>query len=177
MIRILVAIFLAIFIISCSSPGGFAKSSNPEDKFIDITGHIDINLTYKIKVEYRTTANLSQCTNYHISLGRDVAQQYEANYYPKINGNSHAIKLPLAELEPNTKCKWQPVMAFVCVGAPNEEPTTCSSVFSFRGEQDIDLVTTIECEKSNFCLSSKNNLRGGAINEFNRSYQLNIVAK
>jgi len=177
MVRVLISIFLAICLTACSSLGGFVKSTNPEEKFIDITGYIDKNFTYKIKVEYRTTAKLSQCTNYHVALGRDVAQQYEVNYYPKIIGTTHSIRVPLNELESNTKCNWKPVMTFLCVSDPSEEPTTCTSVFSFRGVQDIDPLTTLECAKSNFCFNSKSNLRTGAINEFNRLYQVDVLVQ
>jgi len=168
---------MTTIISGCTSLGGFVKSSNPEIKFIDITGFIDERFRYKINVEYRSTAKLKQCTNYHIALGRDIAQEYIVSYYPEINGNNHNIRVPLQVLEPNTICKWNPVMAYLCVSDPGQEPTSCTSVFSFRGVQDIDPITKIECTEINFCFDTNNSLGSGAINEFNRTYQLDVVAK
>jgi len=109
-----------------------------------------------------------------MALGRDVAQLYEATYYPNLNGSSHNVRVPLMEIDPNTNCMWKPVMAFVCVSLQSDEPTNCSSVFSFRGKQNI-ANTTLECWDSLFCYDSKSNLGKGEINEFNRAYHLDIV--
>jgi len=177
MYRIIKFTIIILVLVGCSSLGGFAISKNPAEKFIDIEGQIDKSFTYKIKVEYRTTAELSQCTTYHLALGKRIAQQFEFDYYPKITGATHSVRVPLQELEPNTPCKWKPVMAFLCMNAADEEPTSCTSIFSFRGVQDIGPVTTLECSKSNFCSDSKGNIGSGAIDQFNRTYQVDIVAK
>ncbi len=87
------------------------------------------------------------------------------------------IRVPLQELDPNTICKWKPVMAFVCIGSKTEEPTSCTSAFSFRGIHDIDSITTLECSENCFCFDSKKNKHSGAINEFNKKYQLDLVLK
>ncbi len=177
MSKICISILMTVIISGCTSLGGFVKSSNPEKKFIDISGFIDEQFRYKINVEYRSTAKLKQCTNYQIALGKDVAQEYVASYYPEINGNNHYIRVPLQEVAPNTVCKWKPVMAFLCIGYPGQEPTGCTSVFSFRGVQDIDPITTMECAESGFCYNSNSNFGSGAINKFNRTYKLDVVAK
>lgn len=176
MLQILIPTLLVTLITGCSPLGGFVKATNPEEKFIEIVGSIDKGLKYKIKVSYLTTAKLSNCTNYHYKLGRDVAQKYEVSYYPKINGTSHTLRVPLRYLEPNTECQWRPVMAHVCVYSYGEEPNGCSSVFSFRGEQNIDSVTTLVCGKHNICFR-RNKRTIPKINELNRSYRLDIISK
>ena len=175
--RFIFITLLFVAISGCSSKGGLAQYANPEELFIDIHGKIENPLIYEIKVEYRTHSQIKQCTNYHIALGKDVAQQYEVNYQPTIIDESHSIKVPLKELDPSTICKWKPVMAFVCIGSSTKEPTSCTSVFSFRGIHDIDPITTLECSENSFCFDSKSNLRSGAINEFNKKYQLDLVLK
>ncbi|WP_269520444.1 hypothetical protein [Alteromonas sp. BMJM2] len=175
--RFIFITLLFVAISGCSSKGGFVKYANPDEKFIDIHGDIKKPLIYEIKVEYRTHSPINQCTNYHIALGKDVAQLYEFNYQPEIIEELHSIRVPLKELDPNTLCKWKPVMAFVCIGSATNKPTSCTSIFSFRGIQDIDPVTTLECSENSFCFDSKNNIRSGAINEFNKKYQLNLVLK
>jgi hypothetical protein len=177
MCHILKLAIITFFLAGCTSLGGFVESRAPDEKFIDITGGIDRSFSYKFKVEYRTTTELNQCTTYHLALGKRIAQQFEFDYYPDIKGSTYSVRLPLQELEPNTPCNWKPVMAFLCVNSAGKEPTSCSSIFSFRGLQDIGSVTTIECSKSNFCFDSKSNVGSGAIDEFNRKYQVDIVAK
>ncbi len=175
--RFIFITLLFVVISGCSSKGGFVKYANPNEQFIDIYGDIEKPLTYEIKVEYRTHSPVSQCTNYHIALGRDVAQQFEINYRPEIFGESHSIRVPLQELDPTTICKWKPVMVFVCIGSQTKKPTSCTSVFSFRGVHDIDLIITLECLENSFCFVSKSKIKSGAINEFNKKYQLNLVVK
>ncbi len=102
--RLIFITLLFVVISGCSSKGGFVKYANPNEQFIDIYGDIEKPLTYEIKVEYRTHSPVSQCTNYHIALGRDVAQQFEINYLPEIFGESHSIRVPLQELDPTTIC-------------------------------------------------------------------------
>ena len=175
--RFIFITLLFVVISGCSSKGGFVKYANPDEQFIDIHGNIEKPLTYEIQVEYRTHSPISQCTNYHIALGSDVAQQFKINYRPEIIGELHSIRVPLQELAPNTICKWKPVMAFVCIGSQTKEPTSCTSVFSFRGVHDIDPITTLECLESSFCFDSKSNIKSGAINEFNKKYRLDLVVK
>ena len=175
--HILKLAIITLLLVGCSSLGGFVESSAPDANFIDITGGIDRSFSYKFKVEYRTTTELNQCKTYHLALGKRIAQQFEFDYYPDIKGSTYSVRLPLQELEPNTPCNWKPVMAFLCVNSAGEEPTSCTSIFSFRGVQDIGSVTKIECTNSNFCSDSESNVGSGAINEFNRTYQVDIVAK
>lgn len=176
MCNILKVAIITLFLVGCTSLDGFVKSRTPDGKYIDISGGIERSFSYKFKVEYRTNTDLNQCTTYDLALGKRVAQQFEFDYYPDINGSTYSVRLPLQELEPNTPCNWKPVMVFLCVNSADKKPTSCSSIFSFRGLQDIGAVTTIECSKNNFCFASKNNIGSGAIDEFNRKYQVDIVA-
>lgn len=66
-------------------------------------------------------------------------------------------------------------MAFVCIGTKNKVSSSCTSVFSFIGIHNIDSITTLECSVSIFCFDSKSNRRSGAIDEFNKKYQLDSV--
>ena len=170
---ILISLLLAM-ITGCSSRTALVKYPNPAEKFIDIYGKIEQPLRYKIRVEYRTHAKLSKCTNYHIAIARDIAQTYQIDYTPEIKGDNHSITIPLQELDPNTICQWKPVMVSVCIGSATTEPTGCGSVFSFRGVHDIDAITTLECLENSFCFDSEANQGSGAINEFNKKYQLNL---
>lgn len=173
-LKLAIATFL---LVGCSSLGGFVESSAPDKNFIDITGGIDTRFSYKFKVEYRTTSELTQCTTYHLALGKRIAQQFEFDYYPDIKGSAYSVRLPLQELEPNTPCNWKPVMVLLCVNSAGKKPTSCTSIFSFRGVQDIGPVTRIECTNSAFCSGSDSNIGSGSINEFNRAYQVDIVAR
>lgn len=167
---------VTFFLVGCSSQGGFVKSRAPDGKFLDISGGIDRSLSHKFKVEYRTHTELTECTVYQLALGKRVAQRFEFDYYPNVEGSTYSVRLPLQELEPNTPCNWQPVLVFLCVNSAGKEPTSCSSIFSFKELQNIGSVTTIECSKNNFCFYSKSNVSSAAINEFNRKYQVDIVA-
>ncbi len=68
-------------------------------------------------------------------------------------------------------------MVYACIGSQTKKPTSCTSVFSFRGVHDIDLIITLECLENSFCFVSKSKIKSGAINEFNKKYQLNLVVK
>ena len=59
----------------------------------------------------------------------------------------------------------------------DEETNGACNGLEWLAANKRDLITTMECEKSNFCFDNQNNLHGGAISEFNNSYQLNIIAK
>jgi hypothetical protein len=146
----------------------------PDEKYVELVGSIETPLTYKIRVEYRTQIDTEKCTNYHLSLGKNVAQRYEADYYPQIQDGKHRILAPLKALNPNTLCQWKPVMLFICMGTDNIEPTKCSSLFSFRGLHDVTKPILLDCPIGFFCSKTPS---ASAVNDFNREYEVNISAR
>ena len=165
-------LFFLLFLVGCSTSVESIKSEAPYAKYIHLIGNINSALTYKLKVKYITTVNESACQDYHISLGRYVAKNYEAAYYPVIEGDHHNIKLPLNELDSGTQCKWKPVGVSFCGALRGEESSKCTSIYAFNGQHSVDEIT-MECSKDGWCFR-KNNSNVGLIDRFNKEYLLHV---
>jgi hypothetical protein len=174
--RATIVIFSIVLIAACSTKTAPSLSKFPYSKFINIQGTIDIALNFKLKVSYRTTATEPKCMKYNIALGKSVSKTHELDYYPDIVDSSYTLKLPLQQLKPDSECAWKPVMVSVCAASKGNKPTQCSSVFAFRGIQDIDDKTVMECDTNGWCFN-KNDDNNGYINKFNTAYVLNITRR
>ena len=166
---------LLIIVWGCSSAGSLVNSSNPNKTYIDLYGYIDKDFTYKVNVTYWASSSLKECTYYHLALGSRAPKKHEVSYYPEISKGSHRVQIPLQELEPNTICKWTPVMVYICISSANNASPSCISAFSLSGTQNVVPVTTIACSTNKYISCDVN--RVGEINELNRKYRLDLVLK
>jgi hypothetical protein len=168
--------FLALFLCSCSLNKDLVQSDMPSKKFIDVVGEVDESIGFKLQVEYRTTVNTAACTDYSIALGRRIAKIYTHDYYPEIIGLSHRNHVPLQQISSQTECSWQPSGISICSAARGVDPTSCSSIFAFNGQQKTPEPVTVECTLQGWCFE-QSKASNGAISVFNKTYVLHILRK
>lgn len=168
--------FLALALSSCSLNTDLVQSDMPSNKFIDVIGEVDESIGFKLQVEYRTTINTAACTDYSIALGRRITKTYTHDYYPEIIGLSHRTHVPLQQISSQTECSWQPSGISICSAVRGVEPTSCSTIFAFNGQQKTSEPITVECTLAGWCFT-QTRVFNGAISVFNKTYVLHILRK
>lgn len=173
-----IGIAILIFIMSgCSSLRGNVEYQNPSEDYIRIQGEIDESLTYLLKVQYVTRADSNKCKNYNWMADLYVPQSIKYEYHPTIEDGTHWAHIPLKELDPGTKCKWEPNIVYLCVDRVGKTPTMCRSLFFLRGDNDNNDEINIECNDFKYCLREPSSLHTADIDVFNRGYEVNILEK
>ncbi|WJG10938.1 hypothetical protein [Aliiglaciecola sp. LCG003] len=170
------SVFLALVLSSCALHTDLVQSDMPSEKFIDVVGNVDESIGFKLRVEYRTTAQTPACTDYSIALGRRIVKTYTLDYYPQIIGLSHRTHIPLQQVSPNTECSWQPTGILICSAERGVEPTSCSSIFALNGQQKTAGPVTVECTLQGWCFE-QTDVFNGAISVFNQTYVLHVFKK
>ena len=170
-------VILVLCLTACNSMRAKVDYLSPDETYIDMKGTIAESINYKITVQYVARSELKECKNYNFLAGIYVSQSTEFDYYPEIEDGRHQLHIPLKELDPATECNWQPNVIFLCVASVGEEPGTCSSLFFMRGKHDNHSSINIECTQSKFCLRNPFEFHTEDINEFNKTYEVNIAEK
>jgi hypothetical protein len=168
------SIFLLIF--CCSFFVKATGGKEDSDKYIVINGSIDSSLTYKVKVTYVAVEKTKDCQKYHVKLGDYVALTETYEYFPEIAKTSHTVNVPLDSKEAND-CGWMPAGISLCVNARGAAPSQCGSLFHFNGQHLFENKIEVECSDTFCCFKSNGYSRSGAINQFNRSYRVDISSK
>ena len=85
------------------------KSENlmTDKNMLSISGEIDNNTSYMIETQYAATSDEKKCKKFQTTGWSSgvVAIGEGFEYYPKIEGSHHQIKIPLKLFNPNERCK------------------------------------------------------------------------
>ena len=85
------------------------KSENlmTDKSMLSISGEIDKNTSYMIETQYAATSDEKKCKKFQTTgwSSGTVAIGEGFEYFPKIEGSHHQIKIPLKLFNPNERCK------------------------------------------------------------------------
>ena len=84
------------------------KKTTPNDWNIKISGIIEKEINYVIRVSYYSQSDSKLCEDWKLiqfSSNRTSTKLY--TYYPKIKNGRHSITIPLTEHNPKTGCKYR----------------------------------------------------------------------
>jgi len=133
-------------------------SENPYKDYLEISGHIDDGMKYKVTVNYSTNTKTNKCSSYIWAAGSYYSYSTSYEFEPNIQGERHSLKIPLHSIE-DDECNWKPFYIAVDVitdkstgnlgiyGAPSRcrftidmLPERIKKLDMLDGENDIDCV-------------------------------------
>ncbi len=152
----------------------FTSYENPSENYLNISGTLDEDLEYMVRVMYVKNARESGCPTYGKDSDLCQIKPEEFTYIPEITEQTHSLHIPLKELSPDTNSWWEPHDISICVGPrnPNTVPHQCQVLFSVTktkhdGNQNLDLV----CSKNYWCYQGR---QVEHVSLLNREYVVNI---
>ena len=103
---------------------------------LELFGAIDKSMAYSITTVYRATSDKKSCKSFNSWGGGWVKDREDFEYHPKIEGDTHHIKVPLRIFDPNIKCKFKAQSVYIHIFSRDNKKQGSTTLFLSSNPRD-----------------------------------------